>query len=410
MHPEPAAVRSRSSAAPEPLRAGGARPLLLECLGTALAAVDGKNCVGQALAQEPLPGDWRVVAVGKAAGPMTRGALDGLGERMTEAIVVTPPGHVPADVAGDERVRVIESAHPLPDGRSLAAGQAVADFVSGAPVSAQLLFLVSGGASSLVELLADGVTLEELQSVNSLALCSGIDIREINARRRALSRIKGGGLATLAGRRRCLALMISDVPNDDPTVIGSGLLHAARGVPADRVPAIPYRIVANVRLACRAAAQAGLARGLEVRVARQRFRGSAAILGRRFARAVNEAVEGSLFVWGGESTVRLPANPGSGGRNQHLALAAAIAMAGRTGIALLAAGTDGVDGGTDDAGGLVDGETCTRGLDAGLDARSCLARADSGRFLEAAGDLVHTGPTLTNVGDLVLGLKTRAGA
>lgn len=410
MHLEPAAVRSRSLAAPEPSWAGGARPLLLECLGAALAAVDARTCVGQALAREPLPGDWRVVAVGKAAGAMTLGAREVLGERMTDAIVVTRPGHVPADVASDERVRVIESAHPFPDGRSLAAGQAVADFVSGAPAGAQLLFLVSGGASSLVELLADGVTLEELQAVNSLALGSGIGIREINARRRALSRIKGGGLATLAGRRRCLALMISDVPGDDPTVIGSGLLHAARGSRAGGVPAIPYRIVANVRLACRAAARAGLARGLEVRMARRRFSGSAAILGSRFARAVNDAAEGSLCVWGGESNVRLPANPGSGGRNQHLALAAAIAMAGRSETTLLAAGTDGVDGGTDDAGGLVDGGTCARGLDAGLDARSYLARADSGTFLEAAGDLVHTGPTLTNVGDLVLGLKARTGA
>ncbi|MGB5103924.1 MAG: DUF4147 domain-containing protein [Steroidobacteraceae bacterium] len=388
----------------------GPRPLLLECLDAALAAVDARACVARGLTRESLQGDWHVVAIGKAAGAMTRGAIDVLGERVGSAIVVTRPGHCPAVVAGDARVRLIESAHPVPDERSLAAGSVVADFVSGASAGARLLFLVSGGASSLVEVLADGVALEELQAVNSLALASGIDIGATNARRRALSRLKGGGLAQLAGRRRCLALMISDVPGDDPAVIGSGLLHSSARTGPARVPVIPYRIVANVRQACRAAASHGLSRGLEVKVARRRFRGNAALLGARFARSLVAAPRGSLLVWGGESTVRLPANPGTGGRNQHLALAAAMELSAQREAALLAAGTDGVDGVTDDAGGLVDGDTCTRGEDAGLDPVACLARADSGSFLEASGDLVHTGPTLTNVGDLVLGLATRGRA
>lgn len=407
MQPVPGAVPSRSSAVPEPLRGLGARPLLLECLNAALAAVDARGCVVRRLARESLQGDWRMVAVGKAAGAMAGGALEALGDRVSRVIVVTKPGHCPAAVADDPRVRVIESAHPVPDESSLAAGAAVADFVSGAPADAQLLFLVSGGASSLVEVLADGVTLEELQAVNSLALGSGIDIGATNARRRALSRLKGGGLARLAGRRRSLALMISDVPGDDPALIGSGLLHAAGRT---HIPVIPYRIVANVRQACRAAARLGASRGLEVHVARRRFRGNAALLGARFARRLVAAPRGSLLVWGGESTVRLPANPGAGGRNQHLALAAALELRGRHGVALLAAGTDGVDGVTDDAGALVDGDTCARGADAGLEPGGSLARADSGGFLEASGDLVHTGPTLTNVGDLVLGLATRGRA
>lgn len=407
MQPVQAAVPSRSSAVPEPLRGLGARPLLLECLHAALAAVDARACVVRQLARESLHGHWRMVAVGKAAGAMAGGALEVLGGRVSRAIVVTKPGHCPVAVADDSRVSVIEAAHPVPDERSLAAGSAVADFVSGAPADAQLLFLVSGGASSLVEVLADGVTLEELQAVNSLALGCGIDIGATNARRRALSRLKGGGLARLAGRRRCLALMISDVPGDDPAVIGSGLLHVAAHTRTDRIPMIPYRIVANVRQACRAAARQGASRGLEVHVARRRFRGNAALLGARFARRLVAAPRGSLLVWGGESTVRLPENPGAGGRSQHLALTAAMELRGRRGVALLAAGTDGVDGVTDDAGGLVDGDTCARGEDAGLEPGASLARADSGGFLEASGDLVHTGPTLTNVGDLVLGLATR---
>jgi len=357
-----------------------------------------------------LTGDWNVVAIGKAAGAMTQGVRDSLGDRLATAIVVTKPGHCPEPVVRDGRVRLLESAHPVPDERSLAAGRAVADFVSGLPGGAQVLFLISGGASSLVELLAPGVTLEELRDLNSRALGDGVGIGEINARRRALSSLKGGGLAVLAGRRRALALMISDVPRDDPAVIGSGLLHASGRERSRDIPVIPYRIVATVRQACRAAAQCAAARGLDVKIARRRFSGDAALVGRRFAGASEHAREGTLLVWGGESTVRLPAHPGVGGRNQHLALASAIAIAGTRDVALLAAGTDGTDGVTRDAGGLVDGATCERGADVGLDARACLARADAGTFLEAAGDLVHTGPTFTNVGDVVFGLRARAAA
>jgi hydroxypyruvate reductase len=224
--------------------------------------------------------------------------------------------------------------------------------------------------------------------------------------------------------------MISDVPRDDPEVLGSGLLHASGGSPTAsprlpphlalvvararahtvrrEVPAVPYRIVASVRDACRAAAVQGEAEGLRVRVARSRFAGDARRLGRRFARSVFGAPARSLFVWGGESTIILPPEPGYGGRNQHLALAAAQVLAGHPGAALLAAGTDGVDGVTADAGAIVDAGTLERGLDAGLDARCSLMGADSGRFLEASGDLLHTGATLTNVGDLVLALNPGA--
>jgi hydroxypyruvate reductase len=117
---------------------------------------------------------------------------------------------------------------------------------------------------------------------------------------------------------------------------------------------------------------------------------------------------GTVCVWGGESTVALPSQPGRGGRNQHLALAAAIELAGSEAISLLAAGTDGIDGASDDAGAVVDGATCGRGSEAGLDAREHLLQADSGTFLEECGDLLHTGPTGTNVGDLVIGRKEGA--
>jgi hydroxypyruvate reductase len=403
------------------------RETLLDCYQAAIAAVDARRCVASALDAERLAGEWHAVAIGKAAGAMMLGAVQHFGARLPGGVVVTQPGHVPAGLSGLGTLQVIESSHPQPDERSLAAGEAVAEYVSSLPRQANLLFLVSGGASSLIERLADGVTLADLRLINAWALASGRAIGEINAVRRAVSTIKGGGLAALAGPRRSLALLISDVPRDDPAVIGSGLLRAAsraQGTPAlpadierivqrasaversaSRVRPVRHRIVASLRDARRAAAACGESRGLEVRLARARYAGDAAGLGRRFARTVLAGPERTLHVWGGESTIILPAHPGYGGRSQHLALAAAGVLAGRGNVALLAAGTDGIDGVTDDAGASVDGGTVERGADAGFEAGRSLDGADSGRFLEASGDLLHTGPTLTNVGDLVLGLK-----
>ena len=200
--------------------------------------------------------------------------------------------------------------------------------------------------------------------------------------------------------------MISDVPGDDPRLIGSGLLHASPEAPDD-VPDVPFRIVASLGAACRAAAAAACTQGLKSRVVRARIDGDAAELGVRCIAALARQPAGVVQVRGGESTVRLPEHPGRGGRNQHLALAAALELE-RRGLheaGLLAVGTDGIDGASSDAGALVDADTCRRGRDAGCDPDVSLARANSGTFLEAAGDLLHTGPTLTNVGDLVLGLR-----
>ena len=215
-------------------RPSPSRSLLLECFLAALEAVDGRRAVRRQLAREALEGRWYVVAIGKAAGAMTAGAIDALGEQIVQALVVTRSGQPTIACLEDARVRVIESAHPLPDPRSLAAGAAVIDLVHALPGSARVLWLVSGGASSLVEVPAPGITLAELQQVNGWLLSSGFDIAAVNAVRRRMSRLKGGGLAALAAPRPGLAFMISDVPGDDPAVIGSGLLHRSRGT--DRLP------------------------------------------------------------------------------------------------------------------------------------------------------------------------------
>ncbi len=411
------------------------RAVLLECFRAALDAVDARRCVRASLAARPVSGTWHVVAVGKAAGAMALGAADVLGERLAGGIVVAPAGHFPGPLhAHAPHMHLVTSSHPVPDERSLAAGEAVARFVTALPGHAPLLFLVSGGASALLEWPRAGVTLDDLAQVNRWALASGAPITQVNAIRRRLSSLKGGGLAAMAGRRRSLALMISDVPRDEPRVIGSGLLHAPdpaetlatatlplrvraaleRAGADDRrttPPRVPTRMVATIRMACAAAAAKAASHGYAPYRNRVRMTGYAAGLGTRWAARARRLPSRTLAIQGGESTVELPVQPGRGGRNQHLALAAAIALEARDirGVWLLAAGTDGSDGTTADAGAIVDAGTCRRGRDAGYDPHVSLAAADSGSFLEAAGDLLHTGATLTNVGDLVLVLKAGEG-
>ena len=374
-------------------------------LAAGLARVDGRSCVRGALAAAAptaASAPVRVAAIGKAAPAMALGAHDALGARIVDTLVITRAGHAPPELLARGNIELHEGAHPVPDQRSLTAGARLLEWVRQLPAASVPLFLISGGASSLVEVLAEGVSLEALLSLNVQGLAADIPIGELNARRRAISRIKGGRLAAELHGRPAWALFVSDVPGDDPAVIGSGLLGPAPGGDA-----VQRLIVASVDDAVAAVAAAARRLDLLVRAPPGRFADSATRLAARFAHELHLAPE-QLLVWGGESTVQLPPSPGRGGRNQHLALAVAKLIAGHPELLLLAAGTDGTDGVTEDAGALVDAETCARIALAELDADRCLQRADSGTALEASGDLVHTGPTGTNVGDLVIGLKLPA--
>jgi glycerate 2-kinase len=379
------------------------RRLLLELFQAGLERVSGRRSVARVLTASGGP-VW-MAAIGKAASAMALGAHDVLGASIERTLVITKDGHTAPQIHALPNVEIHESAHPVPDKRSLAAGQSLLKWLNELPRSAEPLFLISGGASSLVEVLEDGVTFQQLGKLNAEGLASGIPIAELNARRSKLSRIKGGGIARLLGNRPARALFISDVPSDDPAVIGSGLLGPASGL-QDR---IDRTIVASLDHAVEGVCVAAEKLGLDVRRPTSRFDDDAARLAVRFAHELH-LNSAQLCVWGGESTVQLPPNPGRGGRNQHLALAAARLLAGQPQMMLLAAGTDGTDGVTDDAGALVDSETCARLALAEIDADDCLRRADSGTALAASGDLVHTGPTGTNVGDLVIGLKLSDGA
>jgi hydroxypyruvate reductase len=381
----------------------------LHLFQTALASVDGRVCVREALSVPPgahAPNRVWAAAIGKAASAMTLGAHDALGDRLERALVITKDDHAAPQLYGMPQVEIIESAHPIPDERSLAAGARLLEWVDSVPPEVELLFLISGGASSLVEALVPGATLEQLTELNARGLASGLAIGELNARRAQLSCIKGGRLAARLGERKALAgrmalaLFISDVPGHDPAVIGSGLMGPS-GPVDDR---IERRVIASIDIAAKAARAEAQAMGLEVWRDAQAFEGSAERLAVRFAHELHMNTA-QVRIWGGESVVNLPENPGRGGRNQHLALAAARIIAGHDNLTLLVAGTDGTDGVTPDAGGLVDGETCSRIALGTLDVQTCLSTADSGTALAAAGDLIHTGPTGTNVGDIVIGLK-----
>jgi hydroxypyruvate reductase len=340
-----------------------------------------------------------IAAVGKAASSMALGAHDALGGRVRHTLVITREGHASPELLAHANLELLESAHPVPDERSLIAGARLLRWVDELPATAAPLFLISGGASSLVEVLAEGATLRQLLQLNVEGQAAGIPIGELNARRLGLSRIKGGRLAAHLGGRPAQALFISDVPGDDTRVIGSGIMG-----PAAAGDQVQRAIVASADDAVAAVAAEAQRRGLTVHAGAVRFDGPATRLAARFAHELR-LLSAEVFVWAGESTVQLPPTPGQGGRNQHLALAAAKLIAGQSDLLLLAAGTDGTDGVTPDAGALVDADSCARVALAGLDPDSCLQQADSGTALAASGDLVHTGPTGTNVGDLVIGLK-----
>ena len=371
--------------------------------------------------------DGHLVAIGKAASAMALGALAVEGRRIVDGLVITKRDHVDQDLEKYRRIECIESDHPVPGENTLYAGRRLLEYLSlRAREQARFLFLLSGGASSLVEVPVKGMGLEDMRNLTRQLLASGLDITRMNRIRRALSGIKGGRLARHLHRCPTLSLMISDVPEDDPGVIGSGLLTRVQETvdPGDYPPFVG-QLLERVELVglpdedefeC---IESSIVACLED--AKSACRETAGNLGYRdqhldadFVDGDVEAVAGKLYrkiiasqdtvlIWGGEPTVKLPEHAGRGGRNQQLALAMALRIKDRPRTYFLSAGTDGTDGPTEDAGALVDAATVSRGEAGGFDAEDCLRRADAGTFLEASGDLIRTGPTGTNVMDLMIG-------
>jgi hydroxypyruvate reductase len=424
------------------------------CFDAALAAVDPAAAVARVLARDGDTlllreatgivarhrGPVRVVGAGKAAAGMARAAESILGPSIASGMVVAPHG---SGAPGPGAIAVREGAHPVPDAASLASTGALLDVVHGADRQTLVLVLLSGGASALLAAPSEGVELADVQGLTRDLLAAGCEIGALNTVRKHCSRVSGGRLAAAAaGAAGCWTLVLSDVVGDDLTTIASGPsvadpttyadalavldrygvtappaidAHLRRGAagaiaetpkPGDAIFARARTILVGRNAdAVAAAAGAAGARGYAVTVVDAPLTGDAADAGTRLAQALR-ALPGSMptaLVAGGETTVR--ARPGgAGGRCQHLALAASTVLAGMQAV-LLAAGTDGVDGPTDAAGACVDGETVARARAAGIDVDAALVATDSHRVLASTGDLVVTGPTGTNVADVVVALR-----
>jgi glycerate-2-kinase len=299
---------------------------------------------------------------------------------------------------------IARGGHPLPDEASFAAGAATLRLADENRVRGErLVVLLSGGASAMLAAPADGVTLEDKIAVARELLRSGRPIAEINAVRRRLSAIKGGKLAVRAGKSITFAISDVHAPvEDDPSVIGSGPT-VVTGTAAGDVDA-PFVLAGSRRDAMDGAETEARRLGYLVERIAAPTLGEAARAARAFVEFAHTRAarheKPICVIASGETTVALTGNTGAGGRNQEFALAAALAMAKIEDVALASVGTDGIDGPTDAAGAIVDGMTIGRAQATGLDASVALARHDSYPFFRALGDLVVTGPTGTNVGDL----------
>ncbi|MEO1650169.1 MAG: DUF4147 domain-containing protein [Pseudomonadota bacterium] len=349
-------------------------------------AVRGDSAVARTIASGVVLKPDQIIAVGKAAAAMAQAALSQWPD--IPCVVVTKYGH--AEDAPDSAT-VIEAAHPVPDAASLRAGDIVLNTVRTCSDTAHLLMLVSGGASALVEVPTEGLSLADVQNDTQGLLSSGTAIGDMNARRTAWSQIKGGKLLGQFRGARVTTLALSDVEGDSLGTIGSGIGGMA---PRADIQFEPHIIASNA-IARQAVAAAS---PVQTVTNEETLYADVAALAPQLGQRLRNAAPG-LHVFGGEPVVTLPDTPGKGGRNMALGLALAREIAGRSDLRILVAGTDGTDGPTDAAGALVDGTTWADG------AEDALARADAYPWLKARGALVTTGPTGTNVMDLLIAHK-----
>jgi hydroxypyruvate reductase len=365
-----------------------------------------------------------VVGAGKAAALMAQVVDAAWPDVALSGVVVTRYGHaVPAG-----RIEVLEAGHPLPDAASVSAAQRILAAVLGLTRDDLVLALISGGGSAVMSLPAPGLSLASKQAVTRALLASGATIGEMNAVRRSLSAIKGGRLAAAAVPARVVTLAISDVPGDDPLVIASGptvqdheaydaseiLRRYGIQLPPGVQPAAPpvlgetdFRLIATPAMALRAAAEAAHTAGVTPLILGDALEGEARELGRVLAgialscrRHGTPAAPPCVLLSGGETTVTIgPAGAGRGGRNTEFLLSLALQLGGAQNVWAIACDSDGIDGTEDAAGAIATPTTLARAGAAGIDAGHALLAHDSYSVFSALGDLVRTGPTLTNVND-----------
>jgi glycerate 2-kinase len=396
----------------------------------AVAAASPALCVPPHLPDVPI-GRTIVVGGGKAAAAMAHVVEAGWpAEAPLSGLVVTRYGHGVGPLA---RIEVIEASHPVPDAAGEAAAARMLEMVRGLSPDDMVLCLMSGGASSLLALPAPGIDLAAKQAINRALLRSGAAIGDMNAVRKHLSAIKGGRLAEAAFPAQVVTLMISDVPGDDPSVIGSGptvpdtstlaqacavleryqivvppsvaarLRDPAAETPKPDHPAFAQMratLVATPMAALKAAAAVAQAAGVRPILLSDDIEGEAVEVARDMARqaVAQGGPRPCVLISGGETTVTVRGH-GRGGRNAEFLLGLAVALNGQPGVFAIACDTDGIDGTEDNAGAVLAPDTLSRARALGLDAQAHLEDNNGYSFFAAVNDLVITGPTLTNVND-----------
>jgi glycerate 2-kinase len=422
-----------------------------ECLLAAIRAANPRELTAKALRGWNAGGGRagvQVIAVGKAALAMVRGAHDTLGDALNGGIAIAPehPGQLPRGVVA------FAGGHPMPNEEGMRGAQAIAALARNARAESRLLVLISGGASALMTLPAGHVSLRDMMETSRSLMSAGADIRELNSVRKHLDQLKGGLLAQAAREAPIRALVLSDVTGDPLDVIGSGplvpdpttyadaiavlkarsvweslphavtahLLDGSRGenpeTPKEGDPCfskVEIDVIGNNALAVRGAGEEAQRHGFGTEILYSPIEGEARDAGARFAglalerRASLASGRPLCIVGGGETTVTVT-GMGIGGRNLEFATAAALTIDGTNGIAIGSIGTDGRDGPTDAAGAVVSGDTVPRARELGVDFARYLRNNDTLAALDAAGEVIRTGATGTNVSDVQLALIVRA--
>lgn len=399
--------------------------LLRRMFDAAVAAAQPDLCVPAHL-PDPPKGRTVVIGAGKASAAMAR-ALEAHWPGPLSGLVVTRYGHG----AACEQIEIVEAGHPVPDAAGLDAAKRVLEIVSDLSIGDLVVALISGGGSALLTLPAPGLSLADKQAVNAALLQSGAPIDAMNCVRKHLSAIKGGRLARAAAPARIEALLISDVPGDDPAIIASGPTvpdpttfanardvierynvalpaavhaHLAAGADESPKPGDPYfanassHLIATPAMALAAAADIARQAGYNIDLLGDTIEGEARTVATEHARRARAAAPGTVILSGGELTVTVTGD-GRGGPNTEYALALSLALEGAAGIHAIACDTDGIDGSEDNAGAYIGPDTLERAAAAGVDPGASLTANDSYGVFAALGDLVITGPTHTNVND-----------
>lgn len=441
---------------PSILRPDAQRAQIVSVLQAALDAVDPFKAVQRTLQRdgnELVVGGRRydlaryrrvfVIGAGKAGAPMAQAVEEVLGDRIADGVVVVKTDHS----APTQRVRIVEASHPVPDAAGVAAGEAILGLAHNAGEDDLVIALLSGGGSALLVSPAEGLTLADKQGLSKALLACGASINEINVLRKHCSALKGGQLARAVAPATLITLVLSDVIGSPLDVIASGPTVPDSSTWADAwalvekydlTGQLPAAVTARLRaglageiadtpkaddplfaqtqtlvvadndLAAQAALAQAAAQGYNTLLLSTYVEGEAAevakvlvALGKEVRQSGRPIAAPACIVLGGETTVTLSAQHGHGGRNQELALSAALALRDLDGITVVSLATDGTDGPTDSAGGIVDGGTVARGTQANLGALDYLRRHDAYPFLNATDDLLVTGPTRTNVNDLM---------